>query len=166
MWLDCLMQHLTWQRAGLVLPIESEQMQFRAPSWSWVSIGRGVAFHREVTTPEAEIIDCRVQLMEESSPFGQIHGGQLVIRAPTMSTQKARGPSSFWGHMLDRSNARSAQEGFFYALLGYTHDRGAVGLVLKSVGGSFVRQGIWYGASADVKVWSRVEQTKQILTIT
>ncbi|OCK74051.1 hypothetical protein K432DRAFT_311486, partial [Lepidopterella palustris CBS 459.81] len=56
--------------------------EYRAPSWSWASIYGNVDFIFNVEPPaeyRAEIIYCAVQ-QAGLDPFGQVSGGELIIR--------------------------------------------------------------------------------------
>lgn len=75
---------------------------YRAPSWSWASVGRGVfnlnEHHSEdlvrlgpKTIALAEVVKCWVKLKDPLFPFGEVESGTLVVRGTAIPCYRGRG---------------------------------------------------------------------------
>jgi hypothetical protein len=57
---------------------------YRAPSWSWGSIGVDIRyFLNHEVAQVTQIIDCKIDLVLHSAPCGAVNGGIITIRGPT-----------------------------------------------------------------------------------
>ena len=53
---------------------------YRGPSWSWVSIEAPISFSElERGSIHARVLDTRIELVDERTPFGQVKGGAIEI---------------------------------------------------------------------------------------
>jgi hypothetical protein len=76
LWKSCLVKYLAWERVR-----RFSETNNLAPTWSWASIGSGVAFYQRIATLAADVLDCQVQPLDERASFGQVKDGLLVLRA-------------------------------------------------------------------------------------
>ena len=162
------MAGMAWYRDRDVECAQPPPDVYLAPSWSWASIMCGVEFV-PVTHPLAELVDCRVEPLRATAPFGRVAGGEVTIRAKTLRAAEVAGrvdPSAvYYDHEVgDRESHVWALLGQA-KLLGQTKEMGScdhVALVLQpSRGGTHRRRGVvFYG---DQSLWE--QSSEQIIRI-
>ncbi|RII15207.1 hypothetical protein CUC08_Gglean003674 [Alternaria sp. MG1] len=64
----------------------NKDIKYNAPTWTWASVhGYGIRAptkRYDLDSNRVEVIDCNVNLVSLSAPFGSVNGGELKIRAP------------------------------------------------------------------------------------
>ncbi|KAL0952937.1 hypothetical protein HGRIS_007150 [Hohenbuehelia grisea] len=96
LWQDALLADMLWNKARDCPKLQRPQ-DYRAPSWSWASVDGGVQSGPVFLDPDncvAEVIRCEVALKHESLAFGEVTGGELLIRAPLVQCIWRAGNSS------------------------------------------------------------------------
>ncbi|KAK8085533.1 HET-domain-containing protein [Apiospora hydei] len=93
LWERFLVQGLTWSIEGI-----EKGPRFKSaagPSWSWASVV-GVAC-KPISfsgTIQAEVISCKTILVSDGNPYGEVTGGELVIRGYLQQVRVIRGAPS------------------------------------------------------------------------
>ena len=117
MWRSSLLQQLGWHR-----PADSPDPDVGTPncgpSWSWVSLSCPIS--RElVQNSDAEVLDCSTDPVHKEAPFGQVKGGELVIRGRLIkASQVDRAIASSWHFFFDLDKYES-KRGIYYLFLGW-----------------------------------------------
>jgi hypothetical protein len=90
LWMSHLTKDLQW-RCGKSLEEESnnigsKDLKYDPPTWTWASVHECVIFGPSkeygLDSDRVEIIDCKVNLVSPSAPFGCVNGGELRLCAP------------------------------------------------------------------------------------
>jgi hypothetical protein len=90
LWMSHLTQDLQWAVYGQGgKPSDdtgNRDVKYDAPTWTWASVYecRIDSFSKQynLDSERVEIIDCKVNLVSASAPFGSVNGGELKVRAP------------------------------------------------------------------------------------
>jgi len=90
LWKSHLIQDLQWtvfkQLGEPSNNTGNKDIKYDAPTWTWASIHEcmimGFREEYDLHSDRVEIIDCKVDLVSPSAPFGSVSGGELKIRAP------------------------------------------------------------------------------------
>lgn len=94
LWESHLISDLQWyvvpeRLEALLENTGNKDFKYAAPTWTWASIHestirglRSGRAHNRHDPDRVEIIDCKVNLVSPSAPFGSVNGGKLKIRAP------------------------------------------------------------------------------------
>ncbi|CAN9134573.1 unnamed protein product [Alternaria alternata] len=90
LWISHLIKDLQWrvyERLGEPSNnIGNRDLKYDAPTWTWASVHEciivGPGTWGNLVSDRVEIIDCKVNLVSASAPFGSVNGGELNIRAP------------------------------------------------------------------------------------
>jgi hypothetical protein len=90
MWVENLQQDVLWEILEEDDEIRPVSQQYIAPSWSWASVNKQVICPFDDRRWIAEILSCKVSLVEPRVPFGQVREGFLVIRGETCLEIRAR----------------------------------------------------------------------------
>ncbi|KAF4634291.1 hypothetical protein G7Y89_g3823 [Cudoniella acicularis] len=87
LWISNLPTDLMW---APVAPYPSQERcpprvtPYRAPSWSWASMDADVRMATDEAENDISLVDCKMKLKNPKAPFGEVVGGELVIRGPLM----------------------------------------------------------------------------------
>jgi hypothetical protein len=91
LWMSHLTRDLQWQ-SGKSLEESSnntgsKDLKYDAPTWTWASVHECVIIGANnkkygLDSDRVKIIDCKVNLVSPSAPFGSVNGGELRLRAP------------------------------------------------------------------------------------
>ncbi|KAK7976595.1 C2H2 finger domain-containing protein [Apiospora arundinis] len=83
------------------------------PSWSWVTANEGGSgIHFSICkTVRAEVISCETTLVSENNPYGEVTGGELVIRGHMQPVGIIRGFT--WGCLFDKYGQKYEGSRFF-----------------------------------------------------
>jgi hypothetical protein len=92
LWRFSLPTQLLW---SAIEPLQRRPDKYQAPSWSWMSINGAVSppkswFREEREGFRIEVIDCFVQLLRSSAPYGAVMSGYLKLRGRTRPAQWMR----------------------------------------------------------------------------
>jgi hypothetical protein len=94
LWESHLISDLQWyvvpeRLEALLDNTGNKDFKYDAPTWTWASVHestirglRSGRAHNRLDSDRVEIIDCKVNLVSPSAPFGSVNGGELKIRAP------------------------------------------------------------------------------------
>lgn len=161
MWRRCLVRYLGWRRAGDKEDAKSVTAS-QSPSWSWVSF-QGSVWVFQIHHEEAEVLDVASTLVDENSPFGPVHDGSLVLRAPFLPSE-VRTPRFYCCMDSGSDRLRTPDDDSLFLLLGFSVQRQAFGLiVVYRGGGTFRRVGCWgWGEAA---IWSGPEIKREVIKI-
>lgn len=99
LWEENLLAQLTWKTNDTsVIPRAAKRRPpgYRAPSWSWMSLDAAVSLRHEQLDADnprlaSKIESCCVSLVDPKNPFGQVMGGVLTIRGPTVRVTRVQG---------------------------------------------------------------------------
>lgn len=84
LWKENLSTELRWETRGQSWEIKPRPAEYRAPSWSWASVDGPVVFHDgvtpEVSERDLQVLDARIDLKDQSAPFGEVVYGSLTVR--------------------------------------------------------------------------------------
>ncbi|KAF7175044.1 hypothetical protein CNMCM7691_005512 [Aspergillus felis] len=109
LWGKFLVYDLMW--ANWLGQSESSTRRPGPPSWSWAKLKGEHSYESGVA--QAEVISCTTTPVSENNPFGEVSGGELVIRGPL-------GPT--WLHT--DSGTLTNDDGIIMPRTDYTSDRG------------------------------------------
>jgi hypothetical protein len=90
LWKSCLIRDLQWRTRRPLYESSntfgSNDFKYDAPTWTWASVYDCVIIFSsaeyDIDSDRVEIIDCKVNRVSASAPFGSVNGGELKIRAP------------------------------------------------------------------------------------
>ncbi|OAL31980.1 hypothetical protein AYO22_00850 [Fonsecaea multimorphosa] len=78
LWKSCLPRNLSW---FVWFKKHTRPEEVRAPSWSWAAVDGEIGKFVNMGRPcELELIDCHVELLSPTAPYGAVKGGHLTIR--------------------------------------------------------------------------------------
>ncbi|KAJ3531732.1 hypothetical protein NM208_g8748 [Fusarium decemcellulare] len=93
LWKESMVQHLGWEHRSMgkwpwgafeAAPNHVDERDGSeprpSPSWSWVSVPYGVAI-APLLEAETRLVDCRVKLVNDQSPYGRVDSAILVLEA-------------------------------------------------------------------------------------
>jgi len=83
MWVEILQQDVLWEVLEEDDEINPISQQYIAPSWSWASVNKRFICPYDNRRWTAEILSCKVFLVDPGVPFGQVREGFLTIRGET-----------------------------------------------------------------------------------
>ncbi|KAF5523266.1 hypothetical protein CGCA056_v005523 [Colletotrichum aenigma] len=94
MWRSQLPQSLCWVAGpDEMVPMKHRTSEYRAPSWSWASVEGGIYFHHTRYGPDGnhptsvcDILDIKLSKVGPS-PYGEVAGGFLRLRAPLVEVE-------------------------------------------------------------------------------
>lgn len=156
MWKRCLLEHLGWMPIKSKGPENVEDLGC-APSWSWLSFN-GAVDTCEIM-PEVDLIDCTVQLVNQSEIFGQVLGGKLCLYGAIIHSSKLEGVVvEVHDTYLDSESFEMPEAGCWILRLGLV-PKHVVGLILVQSGdGLFKRVGciVFIGDAEDL--WAGAER--------
>ncbi|CZR70193.1 uncharacterized protein PAC_20094 [Phialocephala subalpina] len=74
-----LISSLLWKRFSPILP---RPVEYRVPSWSWAAIDGRIRFelYRAPIAESLELLECKIELVSESAPYGAVKSGTLTLR--------------------------------------------------------------------------------------
>lgn len=103
LWTKDLAAGLLWQKEMRTCKhVET----YRAPSWSWAVTDESVLFYKKDALPQSSVyiklIDYRVDLKDETNPYGEITSASITVRGLTLplirSGQHFQGYGQQYGH--------------------------------------------------------------------
>lgn len=112
LWKSSLIECLCWQSVQCK-PVND----YRAPSWSWASVDGlvGVGFNSSSWKPLSTIQDTKVELEDDSKPFGKVKSASITLEASMvhLSVSDSKG---FTGEAMLRVTDKKEDEGFHAGL--------------------------------------------------
>jgi hypothetical protein len=96
LWEQDLQAHLMWTTnvSGIPRVAQRRPPEYRAPSWSWMSLDAAVSSPYELiqtTRWQSEIESCYVSPANPDDPFGQVTDSILTIRGPMVRMTRIQG---------------------------------------------------------------------------
>lgn len=158
LWKSCLIRDLQWRTRRQLYESSNNtgrnDFKYDAPTWTWASVHDCVIIfssaQHDIDSDRVEIIDCKVNRVSASAPFGSVNGGELKIRAPIKfvsdrEVEEVLNPTHLDDEKLDellRLKQSSAMfiGGIFYDMRSRRHGdepttlRGGAALPIKSTG--------------------------------
>ncbi|KAH6714839.1 heterokaryon incompatibility protein-domain-containing protein [Leptodontidium sp. MPI-SDFR-AT-0119] len=185
MWRSCLIKHLGWYRTGeedVSPPAEGNlsnlhlPLTYQSPGWSWISFEGEVSI-MEVFYEHAQVIECDVNLVDNTAPMSRVRDGRLVLKAACIDEEQRLKTNYedcwFKWDYNQCAEQENVSRDFQYSLLGYKEqerrqndfgERKGIALVLAPAGdGTFMRIGTVFGFST--KDWPIEALERQIITI-
>jgi len=169
LWEKCLIAHLGWHRAGRIKSSSNSSLdskEYLAPTWSWVRFNGPVLFDSVVveedywnsTEGNAQVVGYEITPTTTDAPLGRLQKGHIEIHA---ATAKVTHPPSkqvltTWEIFLDEKLDTTSLDTVLYALLGFTKQGRAVGLVLMAA------ETAKYKRIGQFKSKERVEKVKKV----
>ncbi|KUJ20428.1 HET-domain-containing protein [Mollisia scopiformis] len=172
MWQKYLVRHLAWHAsisttATITKDADTENLhlpkqdQSQSPTWSWTSY-KGQVGVEEVEKSFAEVLDCRITLVDDEFPLSRLIDGRLELDTACITEEDYSQMRKSYPRELPRftrfywdydqcEDQDHINKSFVYALLGFKERDDFVALVLAPLGdGTFMRIGIFRGASGNV----------------
>lgn len=119
LWKSSLIECLCWQSVEC-----KPANDYRAPSWSWASVDGlvGVGFNSSSWKPMATVQDTKVELHDDSKPFGKVKSASITLEA-SMVQLSVSDSKGFTGEAMLRITDKEEDEGFHASLdtLSKTH---------------------------------------------
>lgn len=108
LWKSHLIECLCWQSVKCK-PVTG----YRAPSWSWASVDGlvGVGFNSPSWKPMATVQDTKVELEDDSKPFGKVKSAAITLEA-SMVQLSVSASKGFTGEAMLRIKDKEEDEGF------------------------------------------------------
>ncbi|PMD39598.1 HET-domain-containing protein [Hyaloscypha variabilis F] len=175
-WVEVLKQDVLWEVLEEDDEINPVSQQYIAPSWSWASVNKQVICPYDNRRWTAEILSCKVSLVDPGVPFGQVREGFLIIRGETcLETRATEGEFSGPGYNPKQDDV-SSRASSLNILLRVIHNTeyskgnpyiGSSGFILQPVeDGKFKRVGVFsYDARHDTTTNRSYWITREVIIV-
>ncbi|RDW67716.1 hypothetical protein BP6252_09112 [Coleophoma cylindrospora] len=141
-WQSCLVQQLCWYRLEdeCGQPLNAPR---NFPSWSWASF-HGPLHTTDLHEEDAKFLEASTELVDKNSPFGNVHGGQVVLDARFFSKDAVEASNLAFNMDIGPDGVRTMDEKSKIVFLGWDDEesveKDGSGLILSPAGNGCYRR--------------------------
>jgi hypothetical protein len=153
LWKESLVEHLGWQAGNsdsygnIHIDIHIDEHIGGLPSWSWITAPYKVLIDNGIT-PDAKVLDCRVEHLSQDVPFGQVRDASITLEAIILNPADVKFPADLGCRVvaalteLESCAQNVILETTRLLLLGWSLDKGVFLVIKEAENGTYTRIGL------------------------